>query len=1109
MQKLFTGIYMLLLSTIVYANNLIHYDIVVNAVPTEHFLEVKSKLKIPITQVESEFYFYLHAKLEISSNSKNITIKNVKCEEETNVPLKKYSLKFTEKAEKYQEIELSYSGKIYHPIKQIGEEYSRSFSVSSGIISEDGIVISGSSAWIPWFNNNLITFNMKTILPEGWSSVSQGDRIETTEKPNISTWVSNEPMGGIYFIAAKFTEYQITAGTVKIMAFLRTPDKNLANKYLETTKQYLGMYERLIGKYPYSKFALIENFWETGYGMPSFTLLGSKVIRFPFILHSSYPHELLHNWWGNSVYVDYKLGNWCEGLTVYLADHLISEQRGQGVQYRKTALQSFTDYVNEKNDFPIKDFRSRFNSSSSAIGYSKSMMLFHMLRIKVGDVLFAKAIRRFYADNKFKIASFDDICIAFEQTTGLVLKPFFNQWVNRKGAPEICLENVNVSANNGKYQLNFSLSQVQKGQPFILNVPIAIYLQDNNQTIIKNVEFTSKKQKYSFTFEKPILRIDVDPQFDTFRKLHFKEIPPTLSKVFGAKKVLIVLPSKAPKKLLENYQQLAQTWAKQQSASIEWILDSEIEELPADKAIWLFGWENNFKNTISAGLKEFGAKLDNATFNIVNSPINIVDKSLVISVRNPKNPTNAIILLSTFNFKALSGLGRKLPHYSKYSYLAFEGDEPTNTLKGQWVERNTPMTVIIESTKQMAIKTNKLPKRNALAQLPPAFSKENMMETVMYLASNELKGRGLETDGLEKARDYIVTKFKEIGINPGGDRDTYLQHFTVNIGEKNKKMSLQNVIGVIPGRNKAFNNQSLILCAHYDHLGFGEPGSQSKNKGKIHYGADDNASGVAVMLELAKKLAQTNPERTIIFIAFSGEESGRLGSKFYVNALDSKMRKGIIGVVNLDTVGRLGKQKLLVLGGASAKEWKFIFMGIEYTIGVGVEVISSKLDASDHASFVEKGIPAIQLFSGANADYHKPSDTVDKIDANGLVKVASVAFEVVNYLTIRKEMLTITIENADKTETPTKTQKRVGTGIMPDFGFKGKGVKIAAVSKSSSAEAAGLKKGDIIIKLGETSIEDLRQYSNALKNFKPGDITTIVYLRDGKESTVKITLKAR
>ena len=212
------------------------------------------------------------------------------------------------------------------------------------------------------------------------------------------------------------------AGAVKALAFLRKPDQALADRYLDATAQYLDMYRDLFGPYPYSKFALVENFWETGYGMPSFTLLGEQIIRFPFILTSSYPHELLHNWWGNGVFVELAGGNWCEGLTAYLADHLIAEQRGQGADHRRAILQRVTNYVTPENDFPVSRFQSRHDGVTEAIGYGKTAMIWNMLRDKVGDAQFIKALQAFYRDNRFREASFDDIRKSFEAVSGLDLR---------------------------------------------------------------------------------------------------------------------------------------------------------------------------------------------------------------------------------------------------------------------------------------------------------------------------------------------------------------------------------------------------------------------------------------------------------------------------------------------------------------------------------------------------------------------------------------------------------------------------------------------------------------------------------------------------------------
>src|SRR4029077_5419632 len=253
--------------------------------------------------------------------------------------------------------------------------------------------------------------------------------------PASERWSVATPTEEVHLIAAPFTEYSRDAGAVKAFAFLRKPDQALAERYLEATAQYLEMYNRLLGPYPYSKFALVENFWETGYGMPSFTLLGEQVIRFPFILHSSYPHELLHNWWGNGVFVDGAGGNWCEGLTAYLADHLIAEQRGQGAEHRRAILQRVTDYVTPENDFPLSRFQSRHNAATEAVGYGKAAMVWNMLRQKVGDAQFIKALQRFYPDNRFRLASYDDLRMSFEAVSGLDLRAFFDQWIRDVGTP--------------------------------------------------------------------------------------------------------------------------------------------------------------------------------------------------------------------------------------------------------------------------------------------------------------------------------------------------------------------------------------------------------------------------------------------------------------------------------------------------------------------------------------------------------------------------------------------------------------------------------------------------------------------------------------------------
>jgi len=1108
----------------------LHHEIEVTLDPSNHTIKVKDQITIPENLLHTDIHFLMHKNLSIESFGDHslINIESTKPEakhfglapEKFNLPenisVNHYTITSPQENSGPFVFTIHYQGTIYHPIEKLSEEYARSFSETPGIISEEGIYLAGSSYWLPWFNNHLVSFNLTALLPESWDAVSQGKRTihKIEEATRKVRWESPEPMDEVFLVAAVFSEYQQNVGKVQAMAFLRAPDENLAQKYLTTTAQYLEMYRQLIGPYPYSKFALIENFWETGYGMPSFTLLGPKVIRFPFILHSSYPHELLHNWWGNSVFVDYDSGNWCEGLTVFLADHLIKEQRGQGVEYRRTALQAFTDYVNEHNDIPLTAFRSRHDAATSAIGYNKSMMLFNMLRQNIGDQAFKKSLQKFYTENKFKKASFDDIRQAFEAVTGEDYSSFFRQWITRRGAPQLKVSNVVSTYQEKAFRLSFTLSQTQEENIFQLQVPVAVHLHDIAEVSMHMVQMTQRDQSYQLHYSNRPLLIEVDPQFDVLRRLDYEEIPPALSQLFGADNVLIVLPAKAERIFYAGYKNLAQTWAEAESKNIKIVDDRDITDLPSNQAVWIFGKENRFSDTINSNISTYASKVMSDSTVLIDSRISNNDKSIIITTRLPNNPNGVIALLFTVNKEAFPGLGRKLPHYGKYSYLAFEGDEPTNVITGQWPAVNSPMQAIVRQSDgvNFEIIQAQLPQRKALTNLTPIFSENNMIQHVNFLAGAELQGRGLGSAGLDQAAEYIAREFKSAGLQGGGDSASYFQIWREQGGKDDTEFTLKNVIAILPGKNQDWENQSVLVCAHYDHLGLGWPDVRKGNEGKIHFGADDNASGVAVMLELAKILASASkPDRTIVFAAFTGEESGLRGSKYYIKNMKKYPVDKIMGVINLDTVGRLGSNKILVINGSSASEWKHIAMGIGYVTGLQYEMAAQHLDASDQVSFIAAGIPAIQLFSGAHFDYHTPSDTPDKIDSAGMVKVATFAKEAIQYLAERDEPLTFTAQEATEDSKPVAQGKsrKASTGIMPDFAYSGSGVRVGGVSPDSPAAAAGINVGDVIIQLADTEIQDLKQYASVLKQYAPGDQVKLVYMRDDKKIAVQIILKAR
>lgn len=393
-----------------------------------------------------------------------------------------------------------------------------------------------------------------------------------------------------------------------------------------------------------------------------------------------------------------------------------------------------------------------------------------------------------------------------------------------------------------------------------------------------------------------------------------------------------------------------------------------------------------------------------------------------------------------------------------------------------------------------------------------------MMADIAFLASEALKGRELGSIELDKAADYIAHQFQLAGLRPGGDGNNFMQTWRQDVGIPKGEVTLRNVIGVLPGKNPQLAGESLVIGAHYDHLGTGWPDVKTGNKGKIHYGADDNASGIAVMLELARQVTDKwQPERSIVFIAFTGEESGLLGSRHYINNAKSYSAEKITAMLNLDTVGRLGENPVTLFGTGTAHEWIHIFRGAGYVTGIQVNAVSNDFGSSDQAAFIEAGIPAVQFFASAHEDYHAPGDTIDKIDAAGLVKVAAILKESAEYLSNRIEPLTTTLPsngtrsglNTAKTDKDSRTKRRVSLGTVPDFSYQGEGVRIDSVLPGSPAEQADLLPGDILIQLDGQTVVDLKAYANMLKTLKAGQKVKLHYQRSDESRVIDVIVTDR
>lgn len=343
---------------------------------------------------------------------------------------------------------------------------------------------------------------------------------------------------------------------------------------------------------------------------------------------------------------------------------------------------------------------------------------------------------------------------------------------------------------------------------------------------------------------------------------------------------------------------------------------------------------------------------------------------------------------------------------------------------------------------------------------------------------------------------YLVASAKEKFMNdPAAAYDIKLK---VDIGPKTRQG--HNVVGYIDNGAPG----TIVLGAHFDHLGYGEDGNSMVRSGEkqIHNGADDNASGSAALMELARLLKKTkSPGSNFLFIAFSGEELGLYGSKYYVENPTIALSK-VNYMINMDMVGRMNdSSKTITIGGfGTSPAWNEIVYGVKKP-GFNIKIDSSGSGPSDHTSFYRKDIPVLFFFTGLHSDYHRPSDDAGKINYNGELQIVKYIQTVIEK---SKDKGKLAFLKTREQQTSTSARFSVSMGIMPDYTYSGAGVKVDGVSDGRPAIKAGIKTGDIVTQLGEHKINSVEAYMQALSKFKKGDATKVVVKRGAEEKTFDI-----
>ena len=389
------------------------------------------------------------------------------------------------------------------------------------------------------------------------------------------------------------------------------------------------------------------------------------------------------------------------------------------------------------------------------------------------------------------------------------------------------------------------------------------------------------------------------------------------------------------------------------------------------------------------------------------------------------------------------------------------------------------------------------------------YKPENKIkEDVVFLSDDKLEGRQTGSEGEKEAGDYIAKRFKDIGLEPKGT-DGYFQTFTFTPKKdphSKAEFTDSSSDGTITGRNVLgfIDNdasQTIVIGAHYDHLGYNEYGGSlyRGEEKQIHNGADDNASGVAVLLNLASKLKESNKGNNYLFMTFSGEEMGLLGSNYFVKNA-TVPTDSINYMLNMDMVGRLKQDSTLaVYGTGTSPIFKQVitahndkFKLIEKESGVG---------PSDHTSFYLNDVPVLHFFTGQHEDYHKPSDDFDKLNYEGMATISTYIYDIITDLDDNGELSF----RKTKNESDSAPRFKVTLGVVPDYMYDKKGMRIDGVSEDKPAQKAGLQKGDVVIQLGDLEVKDMMGYMTALSKFEKGDTTTVKVERDGKIVEAPVT----
>lgn len=588
-----------------------------------------------------------------------------------------------------RQLTIRYRADFNDPLPQetVGSE-DPAFGVSATILPE-GTYLSADTPWFPRIEGRRGRHRVEVNAPAGTVAITAGrlNHLETRDGRTASVWENEFPLEGLALAAGNLTVARDELDGIQLLTFLSPDNAALAPAYLAAMRRHLAFYRDLLGPYPYPKFAVVENFLPTGFGLPSWTLLGKSVVRLPFLLDTSLPHEIVHSWWGNAVEVDYAQGNWGEGLTTYLADYLLKERAGpaEARDYRRKILRDYAALVTPQNDFPLTSFHGRMAKYQQAIGYGKGAMVFHMLRREIGDQAFWSALRRMAAEGSGRGLGWHDIERIFSEASRADLRWFFAQWVERSGAPELAFDEIRSLRTAKGWLVSGAIRQT--GTSYRLNLPLRLTTAAGD-ILEQTVRLDGPRTPFTFSAAPPPALLEADPESDLFRRLSPSEVPATINDLLTPKRPLVIVAD-GQQRLHEAGRDLLKGlhWD-----AAEIVTEGALSRTSlAGRDLLFLGWprRRELQPSLPDGLTV--AMADNvSTWTVVGEQAGGDTLLAVLAGRDNADGVRAILLSN--DPTAAAQAAPKISHYGRFSLLLFNTGR--NVVKTTWSSRSSPLRVM-------------------------------------------------------------------------------------------------------------------------------------------------------------------------------------------------------------------------------------------------------------------------------------------------------------------------------------------------------------------------------------------------------------------------------